>query len=194
MNKLILLILFLNIAIFPAQANLQVEICGENPFCSYFWFYFLSFLSSDRQIYWHAQASTILFYIDNEKINYLELPSITFQMSCLASALSPSILLGLYCPFHVWSIWNTKYSYCFNILLKQQEYYFENGRLCPSWTFQSLYLHQFNSALAKSLLDVWEKQNNESNLMTKINKASKLTPTILLESNSQGLHLLLCQN
>lgn len=31
MNKLILLILFLNTAIFPAQANLQVEICGKKP-------------------------------------------------------------------------------------------------------------------------------------------------------------------
>lgn len=27
-----------------------------------------------------------------------------------------------------------------------------------------------NSALAKSLLDVWEKHNNESNLMTKVNR------------------------
>lgn len=37
MNKLILSSLFLNIAFFPpAQANLQVEIWGENPFCSYF--------------------------------------------------------------------------------------------------------------------------------------------------------------
>lgn len=35
-EQFILHILFLNIDILPTQANLQVDTCGENPFCSYF--------------------------------------------------------------------------------------------------------------------------------------------------------------
>jgi len=35
-EQFVLHILFLNIDIFPTQANPQVDIRGENPFCSYF--------------------------------------------------------------------------------------------------------------------------------------------------------------